>query len=421
MDWPEWSSSHTSIKSISRCPLSSTISIFSDEPPLISLTSRNTDRATSSPHDRDLTGLSINTTATTITTTANNNNNNTTTTTTTSSTKDHSPRLEADFTHLNSHLLELQKEIKEEEDEIFADINSAIDSHTNFRSSYFSYNPHHPLASASVESALSLRQNLIKSSTSGLNNSDGNSYDSSDFNTTTNDEDNDRQQSILLKFGVDVAHSTHQWWSENDGSSRESEEKCNTHIADDEEDVYDEDDNNVTGTYDFNNYYEDQNQYCSNDVEEHMAASYIDQEDQTDPELLSYQVNNLPKPCVFFLEGNCRRSDCKYSHDLSNITCKYWIEGFCFKGELCPFLHSFKIPGEGEDVIINEDGSDINSNHAINPTFTIESEADFPSLPLDPPIVCAPETTHLKDIKDEILKANPAVVFKMAKKKRKRG
>lgn len=48
------------------------------------------------------------------------------------------------------------------------------------------------------------------------------------------------------------------------------------------------------------------------------------------------------KPCSFFLEGNCRRSDCKFAHDISNITCRFWEEGGCFKGPLCPFLHGYR-------------------------------------------------------------------------------
>ncbi|XP_071090960.1 uncharacterized protein [Haliotis cracherodii] len=47
------------------------------------------------------------------------------------------------------------------------------------------------------------------------------------------------------------------------------------------------------------------------------------------------------KPCSFFLEGNCRRSDCRFSHDLSSITCRFWEEGLCFKGSLCPFYHGY--------------------------------------------------------------------------------
>ena len=47
------------------------------------------------------------------------------------------------------------------------------------------------------------------------------------------------------------------------------------------------------------------------------------------------------KPCSFFLEGCCYRSDCKFSHDICTITCHFWEEGQCFKGDLCPFLHGY--------------------------------------------------------------------------------
>ena len=39
------------------------------------------------------------------------------------------------------------------------------------------------------------------------------------------------------------------------------------------------------------------------------------------------------RPCSFFVEGECRRPDCKFSHDLAAITCRFWIESACFKGE----------------------------------------------------------------------------------------
>ena len=48
------------------------------------------------------------------------------------------------------------------------------------------------------------------------------------------------------------------------------------------------------------------------------------------------------KPCSFFMEGNCRRSDCKFAHDMAKITCRFWEEGACFKGPTCPFLHGYQ-------------------------------------------------------------------------------
>lgn len=49
------------------------------------------------------------------------------------------------------------------------------------------------------------------------------------------------------------------------------------------------------------------------------------------------------KPCTFYMEGNCRRTDCKFSHELAEITCRFWQEGNCFKGLACPFLHGYPL------------------------------------------------------------------------------
>lgn len=45
------------------------------------------------------------------------------------------------------------------------------------------------------------------------------------------------------------------------------------------------------------------------------------------------QTARRPKrPCSFFVEGECRRPDCKFSHDLGSIPCRFWMESSCFKG-----------------------------------------------------------------------------------------
>jgi hypothetical protein len=272
--------------------------------------------------------------------------------------------------NISKHLLELQREIKEEEEEIFADINSLINNRSNLYSSF----------------------------------DDDDTDDLCDNDQLHNhqDEKKEQYQQEPYKFqGVrelqehqlgehehlKLQHEEHQFRQQHDG----------------------EDDG--------------KQQHDSIEEEQHIETDDY-RAIQRDIQQLT---SNLPKPCVFFLEGNCRRSDCKYSHDLSSITCKYWIEGFCFKGEMCPFLHSF--PPKDQDSGLPEDLA--LPKKELNPTFVIESEADFPSLPLDAPelnlimgtgakkkvdAVCLTKT-----IKNQILSSNPAVVFKTTKKKRKKG
>ena len=47
------------------------------------------------------------------------------------------------------------------------------------------------------------------------------------------------------------------------------------------------------------------------------------------------------RPCSFFVEGECRRPDCKFSHDLASIPCRFWLESSCFKGTLITFKDGF--------------------------------------------------------------------------------
>ena len=45
--------------------------------------------------------------------------------------------------------------------------------------------------------------------------------------------------------------------------------------------------------------------------------------------------------CRYFLAGECRRSDCRFSHDLDRALCRFWLRGHCAKGPNCEFLHQF--------------------------------------------------------------------------------
>ncbi|GKT55008.1 SMR domain-containing protein [Colletotrichum tofieldiae] len=44
--------------------------------------------------------------------------------------------------------------------------------------------------------------------------------------------------------------------------------------------------------------------------------------------------------CKFYMStGQCLRADCRFSHDLSNHLCKYWVMGNCLAGDTCIFSH----------------------------------------------------------------------------------
>lgn len=282
----------------------------------------------------------------------------------------------------SNHLLELQREIKEEEDEIFADINSLINNRSDLYSS---------LDDTDFEDNNGLANSICQTNVSS-----GQYINFPDEDHGYGQEEEDEVE--VIRDEKDIAHQLqHEYQQQLQHEEDENQQFIEEH---------DFASCNRTG--------QQQNQ------QQHYQA--IQQKD------IQQVTSNLPKPCVFFLEGNCRRSDCKYSHDLSSITCKYWIEGFCFKGEMCPFLHSFT-PNDTRDTNLLDDEGLSLSKKNLTPTFVIESEADFPSLPLDVPNVTLSDSTQrnvnsntlTKTIKNQILSSNPAVVFKSTKKKRKKG
>ena len=44
--------------------------------------------------------------------------------------------------------------------------------------------------------------------------------------------------------------------------------------------------------------------------------------------------------CRYFLGGECRRSDCRFSHDLNKALCRFWLRGQCLN-DPCAFLHDY--------------------------------------------------------------------------------
>jgi hypothetical protein len=47
--------------------------------------------------------------------------------------------------------------------------------------------------------------------------------------------------------------------------------------------------------------------------------------------------------CRYFLVGECKRADCRFSHDLNRAVCRFWMKGQCLNGDGCNFLHDTSI------------------------------------------------------------------------------
>jgi Domain of unknown function (DUF1771)/Zinc finger C-x8-C-x5-C-x3-H type (and similar)/RNA-binding, Nab2-type zinc finger len=74
--------------------------------------------------------------------------------------------------------------------------------------------------------------------------------------------------------------------------------------------------------------------------------------------------------CKYFIQwGECLRSDCIYSHDLTSTICRFWLRGHCLAGDTCPFSHSVTGIVEPEETKV--DGK------PLQVSFT---EDDFPTI-----------------------------------------
>ncbi|KAK4447528.1 hypothetical protein QBC34DRAFT_130480 [Podospora aff. communis PSN243] len=79
--------------------------------------------------------------------------------------------------------------------------------------------------------------------------------------------------------------------------------------------------------------------------------------------------------CKFFLStGQCLRSDCRFSHDLSSHICKYWVAGNCLAGNTCIFSHD---PAHLVNRLHIDGSSTPPTQHA---TVNVQDYNSFPAL-----------------------------------------
>ncbi|KAG8708258.1 hypothetical protein FRC08_018989, partial [Ceratobasidium sp. 394] len=56
--------------------------------------------------------------------------------------------------------------------------------------------------------------------------------------------------------------------------------------------------------------------------------------------------SGVNRVCRYYLAGECRRADCRFSHDVERALCRFWLRGQCVKGDHCEFLHT--LPQESD-------------------------------------------------------------------------
>ncbi|RFU79116.1 nuclear wd prl1 [Trichoderma arundinaceum] len=80
--------------------------------------------------------------------------------------------------------------------------------------------------------------------------------------------------------------------------------------------------------------------------------------------------------CKFYMStGQCLRADCRFSHDLSNHLCKYWVMGNCLAGETCIFSHD---PSKLVSKMSLESGA--NTPTKSHSSLMLQDLNSFPSL-----------------------------------------
>ena len=104
------------------------------------------------------------------------------------------------------------------------------------------------------------------------------------------------------------------------------------------------------------------------------------------------QLNNLRhqnpaggRVCRYYLAGECRRSDCRFSHDIERALCRFWLRGNCIK-QNCDFLHQLPPKSEVENTLVsmfnkNADIEEQAQKEELSRNQQIQSVEDaFPTL-----------------------------------------
>ncbi|KAJ3391843.1 hypothetical protein HDU84_005194 [Entophlyctis sp. JEL0112] len=132
----------------------------------------------------------------------------------------------------------------------------------------------------------------------------------------------------------------------------------------------------------------DMSLYSDNDYDSHQPPQFA-----SEASTFYHNSEAHPEVCRHLLAGGCYRSDCWFSHDVSSIPCKFYLSGYCMRGDECPFLHQISPPyndqwspkqsAEGDEIVrINDDTVDLQATPAAFPSLvdrksTTSSAFDF--------------------------------------------
>ncbi|KDN41341.1 hypothetical protein K437DRAFT_269738 [Tilletiaria anomala UBC 951] len=97
--------------------------------------------------------------------------------------------------------------------------------------------------------------------------------------------------------------------------------------------------------------------------------------------------------CRYYLAGECRRADCRFSHDLGRALCRFWLKGQCLN-DPCSFLHDYdvvnslasgiassaSISGGNNGSAYGGEGGASSASTSEGPETPLASAEDFPSL-----------------------------------------
>lgn len=94
--------------------------------------------------------------------------------------------------------------------------------------------------------------------------------------------------------------------------------------------------------------------------------------------------SDLPMVCRYYLhDGKCLRADCRFSHDINVLICKFWLRGSCLAGDACIFRHELPVEEDNDDIQndINNDWSNPDNFPALASSMPVKEPVALKRTP----------------------------------------